>query len=157
MPTKWRSFRRCLVVELSAMHVEITLTHEPIGRVGSLAPALQALAGAQLEFLGVVRDQEDGRPIAALEYEAYPDMAAREMQRIVDELAGLHRCLAVTVIHRVGVIPVGEAAICVRVAAEHRGEAIAFLTAFMDRLKQDVPIWKVRAVPVAEASNTNGT
>jgi molybdopterin synthase catalytic subunit len=137
------------------MHVEITLTHEPISAAAAPAPALNASAGAQVEFLGVVRGDENGRPIAALEYEAYPDMAVRQMRRIVDELASLHPCLAVTVIHRLGVIPVGEVAIRVQVAAAHRAEAFALLTLFMDRLKRDVPIWKVRAVPVGEFSNTN--
>ena len=132
------------------MHVEITLTHEPIGAAGALPRALNVSTGAQLEFLGIVRSNEDGRAISALEYEAYPDMAVREMRRIVDELAGVHPCLAVTVIHRLGIIPVGEAAIRVRVAASHRAEALALLTAFMDRLKQDVPIWKVRAILVTE-------
>ena len=54
---------------------------------------------------------------------------------------------AAKVIHRVGVIPVGETAIYVGVASPHRGEAIALLAEFMDRLKQDVPIWKRRALP----------
>lgn len=136
------------------MHVEITLTHEAIGPAGALPCMLNASAGAQLQFLGIVRSVEDGRPIAALEYEAYPEMAVREMRRIVDELAGVHRCLAVSVIHRLGVIPVGDAAIGVQVAATHRAEAFALLTAFMDRLKQDVPIWKVHAVPTMESSNS---
>ena len=50
-------------------------------------------------------------------------------------------------IHRVGIIPVGETAIYVGVASPHRAEAIALLAEFMDRLKQDVPIWKRRALP----------
>jgi molybdopterin synthase catalytic subunit len=135
------------------MHVDITLTHAPIPPDDALASPGNPSAGAQLEFLGVVRGDEAGQPIAALEYEAYPAMAVRQMRRILDELAVLHRCLAVTVVHRLGVIPVGEAAIRVRVAATHRDAALALLTAFMDRLKQDVPIWKVRAVPAAAASN----
>jgi molybdopterin synthase catalytic subunit len=137
------------------MHVEITLTHDPIGAAVASDPALNASAGAQVEFVGIVRCEEDGRPIAALEYEAYPDMAVRQMRRILDELASVHRCLGVTVIHRLGVIPAGRAAIRVQVAAVHRAEAFALLAAFMDRMKQDVPIWKVRAVPVGLSANRN--
>lgn len=135
------------------MHVEITLTQEPIGPAAALAPELAGAVGGLVEFLGVVRGEEDGRPIAALEYEAYSDMAVREMRRVVDELAALHPCLVVSIVHRLGVIPVGEPAILVRVGAAHRAEAFALLAAFMDRLKQDVPIWKVRAVPLASAAN----
>lgn len=105
-------------------------------------------AGAWVEFRGVVRGEEHGAAIAALEYEAYPEMALREMRRLLEELAVQHPCLAARVIHRVGVIPVGEAAIYVGVAGRHRAEAFALLAAFMDRLKQDVPIWKRRGVPL---------
>jgi molybdopterin synthase catalytic subunit len=137
------------------MDVVITLTHEPIGPGSALAPGLATSAGAQIEFLGAVRSEEDGQLIAALEYEAYCDMAVRQMRRIVDELAVRHPCLAVTIVHRLGVVPVGEAVLRVRVAAAHRAEAFGLLTAFMERLKQDVPIWKVRAVPVAASTPTN--
>ena len=108
-----------------------------------------AKTGAWLEFRGVVRGEENGQPISALEYEAYPEMAEREIRRLLQEMATQHPCLAAKVIHRVGVIPVGETAIYVGVASPHRGEAIALLAEFMDRLKQDVPIWKRRALPAA--------
>ena len=109
--------------------------------------------GAWLEFRGVVRDEENGQRISALEYEAYPEMAWREIRRLLEEISLRHPCLAAKVIHRVGIIPVGETAIYVGVAASHRGEAIALLAEFMDRLKQDVPIWKRRALPaVAQMS-----
>jgi molybdopterin molybdotransferase len=96
----------------------------------------------------VVRGEENGRTIRALEYEAYPEMAGREIRRLLQEISARHPCRAAKVIHRVGVIPVGETAIYVGVASPHRGEAIALLAEFMDRLKQDVPIWKRRALPL---------
>ena len=92
------------------------------------------------------------RIISALEYEAYPEMARREIRRLLEEISSRHPCLAAKVIHRVGIIPVGETAIYVGVAASHRGEAIALLAEFMDRLKQDVPIWKRRALPPVGAN-----
>jgi len=106
-------------------------------------PVMDGLAGAWVEFRGVVRGEEKGAVIGALEYEAYAEMAVREMRRLLEELSHQHACLAARVIHRVGRIPVGEAAIYVGVAGRHRAEAFALLTAFMDRLKQDVPVWKV--------------
>src|SRR5208282_5147767 len=102
--------------------------------------------GAWLEFRGVVRGEEKGQTISALEYEAYPEMADREIRRLLQEISARHPCQAVKVIHRVGVIPVGETSIYVGVASPHRGEAIALLAEFMDRLKQDVPIWKRRVI-----------
>jgi molybdopterin synthase catalytic subunit len=74
-------------------------------------------------------------------------MAEREITRILESLLAAHPCLAVHVRHRLGRVLVGEAAIYVAVAARHRAEAFAVLTGFMDRLKQDVPIWKTHALP----------
>jgi molybdopterin molybdotransferase len=127
------------------MEIEIQLTDQPIaGKISS--PESTGGQGAWLEFRGMVRGEENAQAILALEYEAYPEMAVREMRRILESLASRHACLAVKIIHRIGVIPVGETAIYAGVASRHRAEALALLTGFMDRLKQDVPIWKRRAI-----------
>ena len=125
------------------MKIHIQLTTERIAE--HLPPPLAAL-GAWVEFRGVVRGEENGATIAALEYEAYQPMAEREIRRLLTELSTAQFCLAARVIHRLGIVPVGEAAIYVGIAGRHRAEAFALLTAFMDRLKLDVPIWKRRAV-----------
>lgn len=130
------------------MQIEILLTNLPIA--GQMPPTALTDAGAWVEFRGVVRGEENGQPIAALEYEAYSPMAESEMRRIVEEIAAPRLCLLAKVIHRIGIVNVGEAAIYVGVAGTHRAEAFALLTQFMDRLKQDVPIWKRRALTVAE-------
>jgi molybdopterin molybdotransferase len=135
------------------MEIEIQLTPDPIAEKIPPLPSL-GTHGAWLEFRGVVRDEENGETISALEYEAYPEMAGREIRRILESLGSKFPCLAAKVIHRVGVIPVGETAIYVGVASPHRGEAIALLAGFMDRLKQDVPIWKRRALS-SVAANVN--
>ena len=141
------------------MEIEIQLTGAAIAEKISLPPHLGPL-GAWLEFRGVVRAAENGAQIAALEYEAYPEMAVREIRRLLETLAARHPCQAARILHRIGVVPVGEAAIYVGVAAKHRAEAIALLGEFMDRLKQDVPIWKRRAWPSLEPERgavTRGT
>lgn len=132
------------------MDIEIQLTSEPIPEKIS-APASPGAHGAWLEFRGVVRGEENGTNIAALEYEAYAGMAEREMRRILESLAIKFPCLAAKVIHRVGIIPVGDTAIYTGIAASHRGEAIEMLAEFMNRLKQDVPIWKRKAIEQPEA------
>jgi len=130
------------------MEIEFHLTHEPIAEKIP-PPASLGATGAWLEFRGVVRGEENGQAISALEYEAYPEMAAREIRRLLQEISTRHPCHTTKVIHRVGVIPAGETAIYVGVASPHRGEAIALLADFMDRLKLDVPIWKRRAIVAA--------
>ena len=125
------------------MEIEIQLTSQ---RIEEQQQPPAASLGAWVEFRGVVRGEEDGQLIRALEYEAYSPMAEREMHRLIAELSAAKPCLTTRVIHRVGVVPVGEAAIYVGIAAKHRAEAFALLSAFMNRLKQDVPIWKRRAL-----------
>jgi molybdopterin synthase catalytic subunit len=98
--------------------------------------------GAVVEFLGVVREGEGGEKIAGLSYEAYEPMARREFDRILAELSSQQPVQAVMVIHRLGDVPVGEASLLVRVEAKHRGQALTFCGALIDRMKEDVPIWK---------------
>jgi molybdopterin molybdotransferase len=132
------------------MEFEIQLTRLPIP--GKILPPAAGTAGAWLEFRGEVRGEENGQAIAALEYEAYSEMAEREMRRLLNELAGTHPLLAAKVIHRLGVVPVGETAIYVGLAGKHRTEVIAVLAGFMERLKQDVPIWKRRSLSPGKPS-----
>ncbi len=73
-------------------------------------------------------------------------MAERTMRQICEALAAGGDCQFVSVIHRIGVVPIGEAAIHVVVASRHRAAAFALLAGFMDRLKQNVPIWKRHAL-----------
>ena len=126
------------------MEIDIQITNAPIAEQ-SPPPTATGL-GAWVEFHGVVRGHEKGETIAALEYEAYSPMAEREMRRIIRQIGRRHLSLFVRAIHRIGVVPVGEAAIYVGIAGEHRAEVFALLGEFMNRLKQDVPIWKRRAL-----------
>jgi molybdopterin synthase catalytic subunit len=122
------------------MKVRVNITREPIVACGvtSADPSI----GAVVEFAGMVRGEEDGLAIAALDYEAYEAMARSEMQRIAAELSRAYPCRSLEVTHRIGRVTVGEASILVRIEAKHRAEAFGMLAEFMDRLKRDVPIWK---------------
>ena len=107
-----------------------------------LSPA-DSDCGAVVEFAGVVRAQEDSAPLAGLRYQAYESMALSEMAKILRSLEESYPCHSVEVWHRLGDVPVGEASLLVRIESRHRAEAFGLLAAFMDRLKKDVPIWKI--------------
>jgi molybdopterin synthase catalytic subunit len=124
------------------MEIEVELTARPIAPTRGLPKHLAGVAGAIVEFSGMVRATEGGQPIAALEYEAYQPMATRLLRQILEDLGRRHPCLFVRLRHRLGVVPVGEAAIHILVAAPRRAEGFALLQELLDRLKQDVPIWK---------------
>jgi molybdopterin synthase catalytic subunit len=128
------------------MQIEIQITPQRIDARCELPKEFSSNIGALAEFSGIVRAEENGRDIAALEYEAYSPMAERVMREIIEDINRRHSCLFVQVTHRVGIIRVGETAIHIVVTSRHRAEAFAMLTEFMDRLKQDVPVWKRRAL-----------
>lgn len=122
------------------MESTIQFTAEPIVVPPLILPSREI--GAAVEFLGIVRELENGEALAGLGYEAYEVMARKVLLRHFDELARVHPCAAVVFIHRTGWVPVGEASLFIRVLSSHRKEALAFLGEAIDRLKQDVPIWK---------------
>lgn len=132
------------------MQISVSLTTENIPRpvlTHTMSGSETNTIGAVAEFTGIVRAEEDGVPITGIRYELYESMVLREIKRILEELALLHPCQSAIVCHRHGFIPAGEAAIYIGILAKHRKEAFAMLSDFMDRLKSEVPIWKVEAVP----------
>jgi molybdopterin synthase catalytic subunit len=99
-------------------------------------------AGAIATFLGTTRTTNRGRTVLRLEYEAYGEMAEAELARIGAEAGKRWELTRVSIVHRVGVVPVGEASVAVAVSAPHRAEAIHACHFAIDRLKEVVPIWK---------------
>ncbi len=98
--------------------------------------------GGIVSFIGTVRDTSRGQSIRHLEYEAYPEMAEREMERISQEAAQRWPGTRVAVAHRRGRLEVGEIAVVIVAAAPHRGDAFAAARFTIDTLKERVPIWK---------------
>jgi len=99
-------------------------------------------AGAVATFTGVTRDTNRGRRVVKLEYEAYEDMAVREFEKIGAEACSRWPLRKIAIVHRVGVVPCGEASVAIAVSAAHRREAIDACRFAIDRLKHVAPIWK---------------
>ncbi len=117
------------------------LTSAPID-AAALLHAARACDGALCLFLGVVRDENDGRETVAIEYEAYGAMAEKEMEGIAGQLADEWPSARVAMIHRVGRLTVGEVSVAVAAVSPHRAEAFEACRAAIDRIKTTVPIWK---------------
>jgi molybdopterin synthase catalytic subunit len=98
--------------------------------------------GAQLLFLGVVRDHSQGRAVTRLDYEVYESMAERTLSQIASEASHRFGTDRITVLHRVGELKVGEVSTAIAVAAPHRGEAYEASRYIIEELKQRLPIWK---------------
>ncbi|MFL5318676.1 MAG: molybdopterin converting factor subunit 1 [Myxococcaceae bacterium] len=98
--------------------------------------------GGLVSFQGNVRNETRGRAVVRLEYEAYAPMAEAKLQEIAEEAKARWPLVRIAVLHRVGVLSPGETAVVIAVAAPHRKEAFRACEHVIDRLKQDVPIWK---------------
>jgi molybdopterin synthase catalytic subunit len=99
-------------------------------------------AGAVSLFLGTVRDHNDGRRVTRLDYEAYPAMALKEMRRICEQIAQESPGVRLCCLHRVGALRVGDLAVVCAASAAHREQAFWACHALIDRIKEQVPIWK---------------
>jgi molybdopterin synthase catalytic subunit len=129
----------CDTVEPGTM---FRITDQTIDTTALLASVGDPGAGAAVLFVGTTRDENEGRVVERLEYEVYGRMAESEMARIGAEIAARWPVRAVAMVHRVGVVPVGEASVGVAVSAPHRDDAFAACRFGIDRLKATVPIWK---------------
>lgn len=98
--------------------------------------------GARVVFEGIVRATEDGKPLVALDYQTYEPMAQRQIEAIALELIRVHGLHDVIIRHSRGRVPVGACSFRLVVTSPHRAEALRAVAEFIDRLKQDVPIWK---------------
>lgn len=99
-------------------------------------------AGAIVLFLGVVREENEGRAVTRLDYSAYEPMAVAEMKRIVLALEAERPGVRVAVAHRIGELQVGDLAVVCAASSKHRGDAFLASRAIIDRIKAEVPIWK---------------
>lgn len=114
----------------------------PIDPARLLGESLSAGDGAAVLFWGVVRNENEGRGVAHLEYQAYAEMAERTLREIADEAIIRWGTGDIRVLHRVGRLEVGEASVGVAVASPHRAEAFEACRYVIDELKKRVPVWK---------------
>jgi molybdopterin synthase catalytic subunit len=99
-------------------------------------------AGAIVVFWGAVRENEDGREITGIEYEAHRSMAEHQLRIVAENASEKFKVREILLHHRIGFVPVGQPSVVLRVASGHRGAAFAASQWIMDELKRVVPIWK---------------
>lgn len=98
--------------------------------------------GAAVVFEGVVRNNSRGRRTLYLNYEAYEEMALKQLQDLTEQALGRFAVRDVRIVHRLGRLEVGEASVLIVVASAHRGPAFEACRWIIDTLKRTVPIWK---------------
>lgn len=130
----------CPLVGLSR---RVSLTSGPLDLCSLVDRVCDPSRGAVVTFKGIVRDREEGRPIASITYEAYVPMVGRVLQELV-KTTEARWPVRVSIAHRIGRVPVGELSLLVAVAGPHRKEAFLACEFVVDAIKWDAPIWKVR-------------
>jgi MoaE-MoaD fusion protein len=127
---------------ISGAHDRIALTREPIDAAHLVAGIKQGEDGAAVVFDGIVRNNSRGRQTLYLDYEAYEEMAAKQMRELADEAHKRFGIRQVTIVHRLGRLAVGETSVLIVVASAHRAQAYEASRWLIDTLKKQVPIWK---------------
>jgi molybdopterin synthase catalytic subunit len=118
------------------------IVDHPIDVATVTAAVGHAAAGAIVTFVGTTRDHNEGRRVLRLEYEAYPEMALAELRKLGTAAQERWPLDRVAIVHRIGVVPVGEASVVIAVSSGHRRAAFEACHFLIDRLKEVVPIWK---------------
>ncbi|MEO8509670.1 MAG: molybdenum cofactor biosynthesis protein MoaE [Chloroflexota bacterium] len=119
----------------------VGLTEDPID-VDALQAIVARRHGAVVTFIGRARDHsDDGRAVTELEYEVYPEMAASVLDQIAGDAERQFGCV-VAVMHRVGVVALGDAAVVIVTAAGHRAAAYDGNRYVIEAIKERLPIWK---------------
>ena len=98
--------------------------------------------GAELTFLGISRETNEGQKVESLYYECFEEMAISEIKKIVIELKIKYSIDFFKVIHRTGEVPPSKVSLLVKIASEHRNQSLECMTEFLNTFKERVPIWK---------------
>ena len=99
-------------------------------------------AGAVATFIGTTRNNNEGRRVIALDYEAYPEMAEKELARLGEEANKKWQICRMAIVHRVGPVQITEPSVMIAVSAAHREAAFAACRFAIEEIKRTVPIWK---------------
>jgi molybdopterin synthase catalytic subunit len=99
-------------------------------------------AGAIATFIGTTRNNNEGRKVIGLDYEAYPQMAEKELARIGEDAKKQWPICRMAIVHRLGPVKIGEASVIIAVSSAHRDAAFAACRYAIEEIKKTVPIWK---------------
>ncbi len=120
----------------------VHLTREPIDAEALVAGAKHGEDGAVVVFDGIVRNHSRGRQTLHLDYEAYEEMALRQLHEIAGQARDQFGVRHVSIVHRLGRLQIGETSVLIVVASAHRAQAYEASRWLIDTLKKTVPIWK---------------
>lgn len=122
--------------------IDIVITGQALDLSGAYERAITAGSGCVNLFVGTVREKTDGKQVVGLEFEAYEEMAIKEMRKIANEARSEWAVNNIVIYHRTGKLNIGDLAVIIAASAAHRRDAIKASHFIIDKLKATVPIWK---------------
>jgi len=131
--------------------LSIRVTADPLEPAEAVASVADPAAGGTCVFLGTVRDHSDAGAVAGLTYEAWEELALARLEELGEELYASWPLRRVALWHRMGDLGIGEVSVIVACSAAHRAEAFEACRRGIERLKDDVPIWKKEHLADGEA------
>jgi molybdopterin synthase catalytic subunit/molybdopterin converting factor small subunit len=123
-------------------HSSSIIVREKIDTESVLSKLKQPADGAAVVFEGVVRDNTRGRRTLYLDYEAYEEMALKQMEALAEQALQQFPIRDIAIVHRLGRLEIGETSVLIAVASAHRAAAFDACRWLIDTLKRTVPIWK---------------
>lgn len=129
----------------------VKLTDAPLEASEALSFAADPAAGGTVLFAGTVRDRSQSGEVTALDYEAWEDRALARLEAVGEEIFQRWPACRVAILHRTGHLEVGETSVLVCCSAPHRAEAFEAARHGIERIKQDVPIWKKESLTTGTA------
>ena len=118
------------------------IIREAIDTAGVLAKIKHSEDGAAVVFEGIVRNHSRNRRTLFLDYEAYEEMALKQMESLAEQVMSQFQIRDVALVHRLGRLEIGETSVLIIVASAHRAAAFDACHWLIDTLKHTVPIWK---------------
>jgi molybdopterin synthase catalytic subunit len=129
----------------------VRITGEPLRMEEAADFVADPAAGATCVFAGTVRNRSEAGDVSGLVYEAWDELAERRLREVAGEMRSTWSVRRVALLHRTGALDVGETSVIVACSAPHRAEAFEACRHGIERLKQDVPIWKKEALATGDA------
>ena len=129
----------------------VRITGEPLRMEEAADFVADPAAGATCVFAGTVRNRSEAGDVSGLVYEAWDELAERRLREVAGEMHSTWPVRRVALLHRIGALDVGETSVVVACSAPHRAEAFEACRHGIERLKQDVPIWKKEALETGDA------
>lgn len=131
--------------------LSVRVTTDPLDPAAAIAAVADEASGGTCVFLGTVRDHSDAGRVTGLTYESWEELAVARLRELGEELFARWPLRRVVLWHRSGELAVGEISVVVACSAAHRAEAFEACRHGIERLKQDVPIWKKEHLAEGEA------